>query len=220
MEIEQNEEELEHDDDSPEEEPSKDEQEEPLPTLSECGWTLPLLMFPLLNPLLSLADEWIPVDGIGCPELSRLGKRMRDYQGFQRHESPHWLSACLLSPGNTSITLFPGRYNWNHLFQPMFDEDFNHPTIVVSSVPVITAPRAVDLAIHLYLRFEELPKTPHLHDDPLHESLHEDSTSQGSSSDVRPIHTPFESLGRWTKVHPIANMIGDPSRFVSTRKQL
>ncbi|GJV04940.1 integrase, catalytic region, zinc finger, CCHC-type containing protein [Tanacetum coccineum] len=33
--------------------------------------------------------------------------------------------------------------------------------------------------------FEESPKTPILHDDPLHESLHEDSTSQGSSSNVR-----------------------------------
>ncbi|GJW93013.1 retrovirus-related pol polyprotein from transposon TNT 1-94, partial [Tanacetum coccineum] len=40
------------------------------------------------------------------------------------------------------------------------------------------------------------------------------------SSNVRPIHTPFESLGRWTKDHPIANVIGDPSRSVSTRKQL
>nr|GEY77323.1 hypothetical protein [Tanacetum cinerariifolium] len=33
-------------------------------------------------------------------------------------------------------------------------------------------------------------------------------------------HTPFESLGRWTKDHPIANVIGNPSRSVSTRKQL
>ncbi|GKA25810.1 retrovirus-related pol polyprotein from transposon TNT 1-94 [Tanacetum coccineum] len=61
---------------------------------------------------------------------------------------------------------------------------------------------------------------PHFHDDPLHESLHEDSTSQGSSSIVRLIHTPFESLGRWTKDHPIANVIRDPSRYISTRKQL
>ncbi|GJZ78022.1 hypothetical protein Tco_0642694 [Tanacetum coccineum] len=68
--------------------------------------------------------------------------------------------------------------------------------------------------------FKESPKMPHFHNDPLHESLHEDSTSQGSSSNVRPVHTPFESLGRWTKDHPIANVIGDPSRFVSTRKQL
>ncbi|GJU73972.1 retrovirus-related pol polyprotein from transposon TNT 1-94, partial [Tanacetum coccineum] len=68
--------------------------------------------------------------------------------------------------------------------------------------------------------FEESPKTPHFHDDPLHESLHEDLTSQGSSSNVRPSHTPFENLGRWTKDHPIANLIGDPSSSVSTRKQL
>ncbi|GKD63614.1 retrovirus-related pol polyprotein from transposon TNT 1-94, partial [Tanacetum coccineum] len=47
-----------------------------------------------------------------------------------------------------------------------------------------------------------------------------DSTSQGSSSNVRPTHTPFEHLGRWTKDHPIANVIGDPSRSISTRKQL
>nr|GEU81620.1 hypothetical protein [Tanacetum cinerariifolium]GEU81913.1 hypothetical protein [Tanacetum cinerariifolium] len=46
------------------------------------------------------------------------------------------------------------------------------------------------------------------------------STSQGSSLNVRPIHTLFESLGRWNKDHPIANVIRDPSRSLSTRKQL
>ncbi|GJX76956.1 hypothetical protein Tco_0323767 [Tanacetum coccineum] len=128
----------------------------------------------------------------------------------------------------------------------MFNEYFNPPTIDVSPVPVAAALRAVDLANSLVSTsidqdapltsipstqdqehsliisqgFEESPKTPHFHDDPLHESLHEDSTSQGSSSNVRPIHTSFKSLGRWTKDHPIANVIGDPSRPVSTRKQL
>ncbi|GKC29469.1 retrovirus-related pol polyprotein from transposon TNT 1-94 [Tanacetum coccineum] len=37
---------------------------------------------------------------------------------------------------------------------------------------------------------------------------------------MRQIHTLFEHLGRWTKDHPIANVIGNPSRSVSTRKQL
>nr|GEU29358.1 hypothetical protein [Tanacetum cinerariifolium] len=115
-----------------------------------------------------------------------------------------------------------------------------------TSIPVTTAPRVVDLAnspvstlidqddpltsipstqeqehyLIISQGFVESPKTPHFHDDPLHKSLHEDSTSQGSSSNVRPIHTLFESLGRWTKDHPIANVISDPSRFVSTKKQL
>ncbi|GKA52148.1 retrovirus-related pol polyprotein from transposon TNT 1-94 [Tanacetum coccineum] len=117
---------------------------------------------------------------------------------------------------------------------------------VTTPFPVAVAPRAVDLAdspvstsidqdapstsipstqdqehsLIMSQGFEESPKTPHFHDDPLHESLHEDSTSQGSSSNVRPTHTPFESLGRWTKDHPIANVIRDPSRSISTRKQL
>nr|GEW26482.1 integrase, catalytic region, zinc finger, CCHC-type, peptidase aspartic, catalytic [Tanacetum cinerariifolium] len=44
--------------------------------------------------------------------------------------------------------------------------------------------------------FEESPKTLSFHDDPRHESLHEDSTFQESSSNVRQIHTPFEHLSR------------------------
>ncbi|GKD11187.1 retrovirus-related pol polyprotein from transposon TNT 1-94 [Tanacetum coccineum] len=40
----------------------------------------------------------------------------------------------------------PPRDDWDCLFQPIFDEYFNTPTIVVSLVPVANAPRAVDLA--------------------------------------------------------------------------
>nr|GEX05783.1 retrovirus-related Pol polyprotein from transposon TNT 1-94 [Tanacetum cinerariifolium] len=53
--------------------------------------------------------------------------------------------------------------------------------------------------------FEESPKTPTFCDDP----LQEDSTYQGSSSNVRQTHTSFEHLGRWTKDHPIANVKTD-----------
>ncbi|GKA11334.1 retrovirus-related pol polyprotein from transposon TNT 1-94 [Tanacetum coccineum] len=72
----------------------------------------------------------------------------------------------------------------------------------------VAAPRVVDLA-----------------DSPVSTSTNQDapstnSTSQGSSSNVRQTHTLFEHLGRWTKDYPIANMIGDPSRSVSMRKQL
>ncbi|GJZ61809.1 retrovirus-related pol polyprotein from transposon TNT 1-94, partial [Tanacetum coccineum] len=104
--------------------------------------------------------------------------------------------------------ILPPRDDWDCLFQSMFDEYFNPPTIAVSPVLVAAAPRAVDLA-----------------DSPVSTSIDQDapstnSISQGSSSNVRPIHTPFESLGRWTKDYPIANVISDPSRSVSTRKQL
>ncbi|GKG17053.1 hypothetical protein Tco_0362010, partial [Tanacetum coccineum] len=40
----------------------------------------------------------------------------------------------------------PPRDDWDRLFQPMFDEYFNPPAIVISLVQVATSPRAVDLA--------------------------------------------------------------------------
>ncbi|GJW77235.1 retrovirus-related pol polyprotein from transposon TNT 1-94 [Tanacetum coccineum] len=138
----------------------------------------------------------------------------------------------------------PTRNDWDRLFQPMFDEYFNPPPSAISLVQVADTPRVVDIADSpvstsidqdapstsipstqeqypiISQGVEESLKTLHFHDDPLHETFHEDSTSQGSSSNVRPSYTPFELLGKWTKNHPIANVIGDPSRSVSTIKQL
>ncbi|GJR65483.1 retrovirus-related pol polyprotein from transposon TNT 1-94 [Tanacetum coccineum] len=59
-----------------------------------------------------------------------------------------------------------------------------------------------------------------LADSPVSTSIDQDAPSSRSSSNVRQTHTPFEHLGKWNKDHPIANMIGDPSRSVSMRKQL
>ncbi|GKE60565.1 hypothetical protein Tco_1510932, partial [Tanacetum coccineum] len=114
----------------------------------------------------------------------------------------------------------PNRDDWDHLFQPMFDEYFNPPSIAVTPVQEAPAPRAMVLADsqvstsidqdapstsipstqeqehspNISQCFKESSKTPTFCDDPLHESLHEESTSQGSSSNVRQIHTPFKHL--------------------------
>ncbi|GKG09201.1 hypothetical protein Tco_0337947, partial [Tanacetum coccineum] len=44
--------------------------------------------------------------------------------------------------------------------------------------------------------------------------------SEESSSNVQPANPPFEHLSRWTKDHPLDNVISNPSRTVSTRRQL
>nr|GEV47781.1 retrovirus-related Pol polyprotein from transposon TNT 1-94 [Tanacetum cinerariifolium] len=87
----------------------------------------------------------------------------------------------------------------------MFDEYFNPPTSVISPVQVADTPRAVDIADLLVstLIDQDAPST--------------NSISQGSSSNVRPSHAPFELLGKWTKNHPIANVLGDPSRSLNRR---
>ncbi|GJR82449.1 retrovirus-related pol polyprotein from transposon TNT 1-94 [Tanacetum coccineum] len=117
--------------------------------------------------------------------------------------------------------------DWDNLFQPMFDEYFTPPSIVVTPVQEAAAPRAVVLVDSLVSTSIDQdapsstsPKTPIFRDDPLNESPQEESTSQGSLLNVRQTHNLFEHLGKWTKNHPIANMIGDPSCSVSTRKQL
>ncbi|GJR41651.1 retrovirus-related pol polyprotein from transposon TNT 1-94 [Tanacetum coccineum] len=128
----------------------------------------------------------------------------------------------------------------------MLDEYFNLHHIVVSQFIEVAAPRAEVLADSpvstsidqdspstsipssqeqehspiISQGFEESPKIPTFHDNPLNESPNEESTSQGSSSNIRQIHTPFEHLGISTKDYPIANVIGDPSRSISKRKQL
>ncbi|GKA72533.1 retrovirus-related pol polyprotein from transposon TNT 1-94 [Tanacetum coccineum] len=174
---------------------------------------------------------------------------------FEQFSSGHGLQCMTLATYSSGLVpnpvsqqpcIPPNRYDWDHLFQSMFDEYFNPPLIVVTPVQDAVAPRAVVLADSpisssidqdalstsipstqeqehsptISQGFEESPKTPNFHDDPLNESPHEESTSQGSSSNVRQTYTLFEHLGTWTKDHPIANIIGNPSRSVSTRKQL
>nr|GEX88145.1 uncharacterized mitochondrial protein AtMg00810-like [Tanacetum cinerariifolium] len=97
----------------------------------------------------------------------------------------------------------PRADDWDRLSQPMFDEYFNSPTIIVSLLQEAAAPRAEVLADYL-----------------VSISISQNAPSTRSSSNVIQIHTPFEHLGRWTKDHLIANVIDDPSRSVSTRKQL
>ncbi|GKF63255.1 hypothetical protein Tco_0186703 [Tanacetum coccineum] len=123
----------------------------------------------------------------------------------------------------------------------MFDEYFNLPQSAISPVQVVVAPKAVEIVgspssttIDLDAPSstnQQQPSSiisqgveepiPNAHfDNPCHEPLHDVSTSHESLSNVQSSHPPLELIGRWTKDHPLANVIGNPSRPVSTRKQL
>ncbi|GJV25762.1 retrovirus-related pol polyprotein from transposon TNT 1-94 [Tanacetum coccineum] len=144
-----------------------------------------------------------------------------DSEQFSPGPGFHYMTPATSSSGLIPNTVSqqpcipPNRDDWDHLFPPMFNEYFTSSSIVASLVLEAAAPRAVDLADS-----PVITKIPIFRDDPLNESPHEESPSQGSSSNVRQTHTPFEHLGKWTKDHPIANVIGDPSRSVSTRNKL
>ncbi|GKA27061.1 retrovirus-related pol polyprotein from transposon TNT 1-94 [Tanacetum coccineum] len=134
---------------------------------------------------------------------------------FSSGPAPH-----LMTPTTYSLGLVPNhilqppyvppkKNDWDILFQPMFDEFFNPPSVCLPVPKVDAALRPV-------------PQTGSsssntIDQDPPPTS---NSSSQESSSNGQQYHTPFELLSRWTKNHPLTNVIGNPSRPVSTRKQL
>ncbi|GKE62099.1 hypothetical protein Tco_1512466 [Tanacetum coccineum] len=55
-------------------------------------------------------------------------------------------SGLVSNPVSQQPCILPTRDDWDHLFQPMFDEDFNPPSIYVTSFQDAVAPRAMVLA--------------------------------------------------------------------------
>nr|GEY20413.1 retrovirus-related Pol polyprotein from transposon TNT 1-94 [Tanacetum cinerariifolium] len=124
------------------------------------------------------------------------------------------ITGLVSNPVSQQPCIPSNRDDWDRLFQSMFDVYFNPPTIYIPLVQDADAPRAellsdspVSISISqdapttsiplsqeqehsliISQDFEESPKTPTFHDDPLNESP-QDSTSQESSSNVIQIHT-------------------------------
>ncbi|GKA97296.1 retrovirus-related pol polyprotein from transposon TNT 1-94 [Tanacetum coccineum] len=114
-------------------------------------------------------------------------------------------------PGLHNIT--PATSSTRLVSKPVSQQPFQEAAAPRAKI-LVDSP--VSISINQDAPSKKSPKTPTFHDDPLNESPNEELTSQGSSSNVRQIHTSFEHLGRWTKDHLIANVIGDPSRSVKT----
>nr|GEU39881.1 hypothetical protein [Tanacetum cinerariifolium] len=120
----------------------------------------------------------------------------------------------------------PLRTDWDILFQPLFDEILIPPPSVDQPVPKVIAPIA------------EVVASEPLH-QPVHTTVDQDAPSHSnsqtspetlspktsSSSDIIPtvMHTAasnLEHVNKWTKDHPLDNIIGELGRPVSTRYQL
>nr|GEW34445.1 retrovirus-related Pol polyprotein from transposon TNT 1-94 [Tanacetum cinerariifolium] len=69
-------------------------------------------------------------------------------------------------------------------------------TSIDQNAPSTSIPSTQEQSPIISQGVEESQKTPHFHDDPLHETLYKDSTSQGSSLNLRPSHTRFELFER------------------------
>ncbi|GJT41322.1 retrovirus-related pol polyprotein from transposon TNT 1-94 [Tanacetum coccineum] len=116
---------------------------------------------------------------------------------------------------------------------PMFDEFFSPPASVASLVHVQDALTPVELTISPSLTTvdQDAPSPKETHDlevahmsnDPyfgilIPETIYEESSSSVVIPTTMHLDAPIlEHLSKWTKDHPLQNIIGDPSRLVSTR---
>nr|GEV60623.1 retrovirus-related Pol polyprotein from transposon TNT 1-94 [Tanacetum cinerariifolium] len=143
-------------------------------------------------------------------ELTKMASEHNSSEPALHEMTPATISSGLVpNPPSSKLFVPPSRTDWDLLFQPLFDEsltplpsvDFPAPE-VIASIAEVVAPEptaSTDVARmnnDPFFGVEESPKTLTFRDDPLHESLQEDSTSQGSSSNIRQTYTPFESVGR------------------------
>nr|GEY49076.1 hypothetical protein [Tanacetum cinerariifolium] len=143
-----------------------------------------------------------------------------------------------LVPKPTSLTTFvpPLRNDWDLLFQPLFDELFTHPPSVDPPTPKVIAPITELVAPEPAESIGSPSSTTvdqdapliiaHMGNDPFFGMLIlELFSDQSSSMDsiqtiVHPDHQISQHNSKWTKDHPLENIIGQLARPVSTRLQL
>nr|GEZ16250.1 retrovirus-related Pol polyprotein from transposon TNT 1-94 [Tanacetum cinerariifolium] len=154
--------------------------------------------------------------------------------------TPGTISSELVRPSFPSTAFVPpSRNDWDLLFQPMFDELLNPPPSVVNQAAKVIAPIAevipqvdddstgspfsttVDQdAPSLNMEVAHMGNDPLL-GVPILEVISVQSSSTASpQSIVQPNHPMTHHNSKWTKDHPLNNIIGQLSRPVSTRLQL
>ncbi|GJU22571.1 hypothetical protein Tco_1155913, partial [Tanacetum coccineum] len=142
----------------------------------------------------------------------------------------------LLTPGPISSGLVPNyapvipyvpptNKDLELLFQPMFEEYFETPTSSHSLSSSAHQSSSIHHSVATEHSFEVNPFVATEH-EPFVNVFAPDPNSEASSSGILTITTPNQStqphehLRKWTDSHPLDNIIGNPSRPVSTRKHL
>ncbi|GKC77101.1 hypothetical protein Tco_1127875, partial [Tanacetum coccineum] len=144
------------------------------------------------------------------------------------------------NPPPSTPPLPPSQTKWDILFQPMFDELLTPPPSVDLQAPKVIAPVVEVIAPVPVVSTETQPsvipndveednhdiEVAHMGNDPYFGvPIPEVPSDQSSSSDsihtiMQPVHQIFEHNSKWTKDHPLENIISELARPVSTRLQL
>nr|GEU37809.1 integrase, catalytic region, zinc finger, CCHC-type, peptidase aspartic, catalytic [Tanacetum cinerariifolium] len=108
----------------------------------------------------------------------------------------------------------PSRHEWDLVFQPVFDKFFSHLASVASPIPIEEAPALVESTSSPF-------STTVNQDTPSPKTIFKESSSSDVISTTVHSDTPIsEHLSKWTKDHPLQDIISDPFKLVFTRLQL
>nr|GEV76820.1 hypothetical protein [Tanacetum cinerariifolium] len=141
--------------------------------------------------------------------------------------TPATISSGLVQKSSPSTSYVPAsRNDWDLLFQPMFDELLNPSPSVDHHAAKVIDPNA-DKHNPQDVEDDNLNmEVAHMRNDPLFGAPIAEVTSAQSSSTayprstVQPDHPIPHHNSKWTKDHPLQNIIGQLLRPVSTRLQL
>nr|GEX75618.1 hypothetical protein [Tanacetum cinerariifolium] len=166
-------------------------------------------------------------------ELTAMASEQRSSGPALNEMTPGTISSGLvLQPSPLTSYVPPSQNDWDLLFQPMFDELLNPPPSVVNQAPEVIAPIAVVIPpvqadstkiqssiIHQDVGDDNLDmEVAHIGNDPLFGVPISELTSVQSSSTTSPqsiVHTnhPMPHYNsKWTKDHPLNNIIGARTR--------
>ncbi|GKC30319.1 integrase, catalytic region, zinc finger, CCHC-type containing protein [Tanacetum coccineum] len=140
------------------------------------------------------------------------------------HEmTPATISSGLVpNPPLSTPFIPPLRTDWDILFQPLFDELLTPSPSVDLPAPVVIALIA-EVVVNSTTVDQDAPSSSTSQTTPQSQSQTIPLNAEEESHDLEVAHmnAPISKhLSKWTKDHPLQNIIGDPSRAVSTRLQL
>nr|GFA97147.1 hypothetical protein [Tanacetum cinerariifolium] len=169
-------------------------------------------------------------------ELTAMASEQRSSGPAFNEMTPGTISSGLVPTTSPSTSYVPPSQNdWDLLFQPMFDELLNPPPSVVNQVSEAIAP-IVEVIHPVNIDStgspssttveQDAPSTTHMRYDPLfgvpilEVTSVQSTTSASLQAIVQTNHPMPHHNSKWTKDHPLNNIIGQLSRPVSTRLQL